>query len=167
MSTVDSSTEALARAIEAAKAAWPGVVVSDEAFGAFVRARAGDATLADALRDLAATDLYLACACATGDAAPITAFERRYFPEIGAVLARVRDATIAADDVKQALREKLFVGERPRSPSTQGKARSRRGSASPRCAWCSTWCAVRRKSRSTARRSSRSRAPRRTSSCSC
>jgi RNA polymerase sigma-70 factor (ECF subfamily) len=101
-----SSSEELARAIADARAAWSGVVVSDEAFRSFLAEKLPpDAKLAD----VAVSDLYLACACAAADASAIDAFERRYFPEIGAVLARVRDASINADDVRQSLREKLFV----------------------------------------------------------
>ncbi|MCH9683626.1 MAG: sigma-70 family RNA polymerase sigma factor [Deltaproteobacteria bacterium] len=66
-----------------------------------------DATQWDAL---AAADLHLACACATGNQLALGVFERRYG---GAVLAKatkmVRDG-VTADEVRQQVWHKLFVG---------------------------------------------------------
>ncbi len=68
------------------------------------------APLADALSAMRAADLYLACACSRGDSAAIAAFETRYFGEIDGVLARIRSPRVLGDDVRQMLRERLFVG---------------------------------------------------------
>ena len=56
-------------------------------------------------------DLYLACACARGDLVALAAFERAFFGEIDSALARVGRKAPPADEVRQLVRHKLFVGE--------------------------------------------------------
>jgi RNA polymerase sigma-70 factor (ECF subfamily) len=92
------------------RTAWPGLALEDEAFVAFVAERLpGEGDVKDLVADLPAADLYLACACAHGIAAAVEAFDRRYFGDVDAVLARIRVPGATADDVRQMLREKLFV----------------------------------------------------------
>jgi RNA polymerase sigma-70 factor (ECF subfamily) len=114
----------LARLLAQARSAWPGIDVADERFAALVAEKSPDGVTPEEQLELPAADLYLACACAGGDAGAITAFERHHFSAIDAVLARVRDPTLAADDVRQALREKLFVaspGAPPKIAEYAGK----------------------------------------------
>lgn len=98
-----------------ARAAWPGVALEDEDFVAYLGARlsaAGDgATLRQALAAIHAEDLYLACACARGQAAALAAFDERYLSQaqVGAMLARQRAAPAQIDEVRQQVREKLLV----------------------------------------------------------
>ena len=98
---------ALAPALAEARARWPGVAVAPDAFTAWIAARLPDETppppapaleLERALAALRLTDLYLACACAAGDNKALAAFDAAYLR-----------AAKASDDVKQRLREKLFV----------------------------------------------------------
>jgi RNA polymerase sigma-70 factor, ECF subfamily len=82
----------------------------------FVDDRLGaEADRADAALERAA-DLYLACACLTGAAGAIAAFEREHRGDIDAALVRLALPPDLRDEVRQRLREKLFVadGERPR-----------------------------------------------------
>ena len=86
-------------------AAWPGVRVDEQVFSAYLAERgAGEATHEHA------ADLYVACACARGDARAIGAVDERYLAGLSAHLARRGFALDLADDVVQAMRERLFVG---------------------------------------------------------
>ena len=69
--------------------------------------------MAGSRRAAATTDageLYLACACATGNAAAIRAFEARYFTCIASVVRRLQLPDDDAHEVAQTLRQRLFVG---------------------------------------------------------
>jgi RNA polymerase sigma-70 factor (ECF subfamily) len=57
-----------------------------------------------------APDLYLACACLARARGALEAFDRAHLRLTGAYLARMRPSATFVDDVRQALREKLFVG---------------------------------------------------------
>jgi RNA polymerase sigma-70 factor (ECF subfamily) len=96
---------------EGARAAWPDVEVSAAEFFAYVTERAApeaDGDLAGALRKLKASDLYLACACARGDARAIARFEVRYLGEVDRAL---RASATTIDETKQVLRRRFFVSE--------------------------------------------------------
>ncbi len=99
----------------AAREAWPGVDVSQEELRAFVLARAGGAPGEAPEGGPAAEphyrDLYLACACARGDAAALRALEGAFFGQVDAVVAKVGGTAPSADEVRQLLRHKLFVAE--------------------------------------------------------
>lgn len=107
---------ALGERIAAARRAWPGVELGDEAFVDALGERLGDGAPVAGLAALCVDDLYLACACAAGDAHALAAFERCY---AGALAATFRGfAAHGSDgaDLKQALRERLFVGHDGRPP---------------------------------------------------
>lgn len=93
--------------LAAAQAAWPGIVVPPEVFRAYLRER----NISDPER---AADLYIACACSRGDARAIAALEARHFGEIDRTLIRRRLPAASIAEVKQILREKLFVTRPPR-----------------------------------------------------
>jgi RNA polymerase sigma-70 factor (ECF subfamily) len=63
--------------------------------------------LHEAVASTSAADLYLACACARGDAAALDAFERHFLRPIAERVAR--SETAFAEDVVQTLRVKLLV----------------------------------------------------------
>jgi len=92
------------------RAAWPGFVVDASALVAFV-GRQITADLADAALDgLRPADLYLACGCAQQITAAIGAFDRDYMREVDIALARMRIGPPRLADVKQLVRQRLFVG---------------------------------------------------------
>jgi len=103
----------LAPHVAEARAAWPTVVVPDEAFVAFVAERLPEGPDDDALGGLSFRDLYLACACARKDPVALDVFEERYAAELRAIHARMRDVPIDGDEVLQRLRQKLFVDSPP------------------------------------------------------
>lgn len=110
----------LAAHVEAAHAAWPDLVVADAAFVTHLARRFPDDGGAAELRTVRAADVYLALACAGGDAAAIAALEAAYFGEIDAAAARTRAGATLATEVKQHVRRILFVAEGDR-PAAAGE----------------------------------------------
>jgi RNA polymerase sigma-70 factor (ECF subfamily) len=97
------------------RAAWPDVHVEPRALVAFVAGHldASDASPGEveaALDGLRGGDLTLACACAAGDPAALAAFDRHYMKEVDIALARMRVGPPRSHDVKQLVRQRLFVG---------------------------------------------------------
>lgn len=121
---------ALSGFLAAGRRAWPGLVVSEDDFLAHLAKLAnGEEATAAELTSLRGADLFLACACARGSTKAIRALEEAYFGEVDQALARARPAGVAADDLKQHLREKLFVareGEAPKIAEYSGRGELRR-----------------------------------------
>jgi len=84
----------------AAREAWPGVEVALEEFAAWLALHEGATH---------ASDLYLACACARGDAEALRRFEEEVLPRVGGALRRLDPSAAFADEVRQILRQRLFV----------------------------------------------------------
>ncbi|MCX5744211.1 MAG: sigma-70 family RNA polymerase sigma factor [Proteobacteria bacterium] len=92
------------------RAAWPDITVDAKVIVEFI-ARHVSSELADAALDgLRPADLYLACACAQGMHVAIVAFDRDYMKEVDIALARMRINGARLADVKQLVRQRLFVG---------------------------------------------------------
>jgi RNA polymerase sigma-70 factor (ECF subfamily) len=90
-----------------AREAWPALTVSDEAFLTYVAERV---TARDPMASLKSSDLYIACACLGGETQALLALETRCFPDVEHALARMKLSAARVDDVKQGLRQHLFVG---------------------------------------------------------
>jgi RNA polymerase sigma-70 factor (ECF subfamily) len=97
------------------------VPLSAEAFVAHVSARLAEGDVLAGLASLQMRDLYLAAACAARVTGALEAFERELGGEVERAVRRhmSRGRAVAADDVGQMLREKLFVG-RPDAPPKIG-----------------------------------------------
>ncbi len=92
------------------RAAWPAFALDARDVVEFV-ARQATAELADAALDgLRPADLYLACACARQVPGAIAAFDRDYMREVDVALTRMRIGPPRLHDVKQLVRQRLFVG---------------------------------------------------------
>ena len=92
------------------RATWPQLAVDATAVVAFV-GRQATAELADAALDgLRPGDLYLACACALQAPGAIAAFDRDFMREVDIALARMRVGAPRLSDIKQLVRQRLFVG---------------------------------------------------------
>lgn len=92
------------------RAAWPELPVEAHHVVAFI-GRQVTADLAEAALDgLRPADLYLACACAHQLPAAIAAFDRDYMKEVEIALSRMRVTGARLADVKQLVRQRLFVG---------------------------------------------------------
>ncbi len=94
--------------LEAARQAWPRFSLTQEQFVRAVAERS-PAAAAGELDRLHATDLYLACACAEGDPLAIAELERLHLKPLPALLVRKGTSADVADEVVQALRERLLV----------------------------------------------------------
>jgi RNA polymerase sigma-70 factor (ECF subfamily) len=99
-------------AVAQGRAAWHGVDVPDDAFASYVLARAAGSDPSE----LQVRDLYLACACARGDADAIAVFERDFVAPLAAIVARSGSPRHVGAEVTQRLRERLLVGEGGRLP---------------------------------------------------
>ena len=101
---------ALAEALAASRAAWPGIEVAPDRFLAHLTRRVSrDVPLADALRGVCVADLFLACAIEAGDAAALRVFETAYLAQVEAAIAHLDGGTALADDVRVAVRERVLA----------------------------------------------------------
>jgi RNA polymerase sigma-70 factor (ECF subfamily) len=101
----------LEQVVTAASAAWPGVNLPVEEFLPYLAQRLREgATPADVL-NLHAADLYLACACARGDATAIAAFEARCLTVVDQALAPLHVDSDALAEIKQEIRRTLLVAD--------------------------------------------------------
>lgn len=97
----------------AARAAWPAVDLQPDVFAAYLCTRVPAGVEPElALRQMQTVDLYLACACARGDARAIAALDQHYLSVVDQKLTRMTgmDADIV-DDVKQRLRCRLLLAD--------------------------------------------------------
>ena len=104
--------------LAAARSTWPAFTVADETFLPYVASRlpgtpdaldAPDgASIIDALAEMRASDLYLACACAHGDDRAIAIFDAEY---LGPIFPLPRHLAAISADVRQLASMKLFVRE--------------------------------------------------------
>lgn len=93
------------------RAAWPDLAVDAAAVVAFIGRQITSTELAEAALDgLRPADLYLATACALKLTAALAAFDRDYIREVDIALARMRMPPERVADVKQLVRQRLFVG---------------------------------------------------------
>jgi RNA polymerase sigma-70 factor (ECF subfamily) len=98
---------ALRALFEEGARSFPGIPLAVEAFVAHLAARASG-ELPPAGRG---ADLYLACACAARAPGALEAFERTQLAQVGAHIARLRPTPAFVDEVRQEVRDKLYVGK--------------------------------------------------------
>ena len=101
------STAEVARILQSGRAAWPEIPVPHPIHDLIQERIEGE----DEPQNLAADEIFLACACALGERAALDAFERRYFAVIPAVLSRLSLGRDEIDEIQQRLRLRLFVAE--------------------------------------------------------
>jgi RNA polymerase sigma-70 factor (ECF subfamily) len=101
----------LSELLERGRTSWPDIVVEDKAFFRYVSDRLPDGDSEGALESLHASDLYLACACAMSDARALAAFETHFLSAVPRFIGKIDNSDEFADEVKQHLRRKLFVGD--------------------------------------------------------
>lgn len=111
----DELAARIGRELAAARERWPDATVTDQALADAVRERvAAQRDPGAALARLRVEDLLLARWCASGDPRALAAFERAHRADLDAIVARFRRLPVPEDELRQAVRIKLFVGERPR-----------------------------------------------------
>jgi RNA polymerase sigma-70 factor (ECF subfamily) len=105
----------LNRIYDEGRAAWPSLNADREGF---VRHFSGRGVGESAF---VASELYIAYACAAGVAGAIEAFERTFMSRVNNYLARMNPTDAFMDDVRQTMREKLFVGAAPKISDYSGR----------------------------------------------
>jgi len=96
---------ALRRLFDEGQRAWPDVELGIEAFVGYLAERAGGPLPSE----VRGPDLYLACACVTRGRGAIESFDRTYLARMGAYLARLGPTPAFVDEVRQEVRDKLFM----------------------------------------------------------
>lgn len=116
--------ERLQGVLTQAKAGWPGLKVSEEAFVQHLASLLpDDEDAASTLEQMHVADVYLSLACALGDPGAIEALERDVLPHATVALGQGTMAQLK-DDVVQTLRMKLLVsadGGLPRIAGYSGR----------------------------------------------
>jgi RNA polymerase sigma-70 factor (ECF subfamily) len=92
------------------RAAWPDLAVIAKDVVAFVGRQVTPELAEAALDGLRPADIYLACACSKNVAGAVTAFDREYMREVDIALERMRITAARVADIKQLVRQRLFVG---------------------------------------------------------
>ena len=92
------------------RAAWPDIAVDAKDVVAFIGRQITEDLADGALDGLRPADLYLAAACAKQVPGAINTFDRDYMKEVDIALARMRIGPPRLADVKQLVRQRLFVG---------------------------------------------------------
>jgi RNA polymerase sigma-70 factor, ECF subfamily len=111
--------ERLAAGVAAARARWPPAPAAGAASADHVAGRlAPHADLAAAVVRLHVEDLFLAWWASTGDSAGIAAFEAAFAEDVALLVRRFHK--LPAEDLRQRLRIKLFVGGPTAAPSIHG-----------------------------------------------
>lgn len=99
--------ELLREHYSAGQAQWAPVSLAPECFVRHLARHLPEGSLG-ALRQLQASDLYLACACAKGDRHALLAFEQQVLQRVPSRLGALPEATV--DEVLQLLRQRLLMG---------------------------------------------------------
>lgn len=101
---------ALAALLARAAAAHPGLTLEGAAFAAHLGRAAGPEwpAVSRLLAEAAVEDLYLACACALGDAAAVAHARARYRAAFHGYLARLKLTDGELDDLQQSLWERML-----------------------------------------------------------
>jgi RNA polymerase sigma-70 factor, ECF subfamily len=107
---VEDLEDELARLVDEAQTANPGIAVDPVRFVAHVAERvAAEPDPVAAVHQLRLDQLYLALACADGQAAALAMLEREHFHHVDAAVAQLRLDQHVRDEVKQRLRVRLLT----------------------------------------------------------
>ena len=104
---------AIERIVASAVDAWPGVFIDPEVFEVYVRERVPEEAGLSAVHG---DDLYLAAACALGDARAAAWLDRAFLRALPQRIASVGLSADAVDELVQGLRERLLLGREGRAP---------------------------------------------------
>ncbi len=102
--------ELVRRAIAATSALWPGISVDASGFSGHL----ANLSVADPDLEARGAELALCYACLRGDAVALRILERDYLSKIAPAIARVNRSDEFVDEIRQAVRERLLMGEAPR-----------------------------------------------------
>ena len=114
---VDHDGRWIVAGLAAARAQWPAVAVADHVIASHVEQK----WTATHFAKLRLPELFLACACAHRDPAAIALFEGAYFSEIDTVVSRFPSLPLTNDDIRQKLRESLYLRDPPALAGFDGR----------------------------------------------
>jgi RNA polymerase sigma-70 factor (ECF subfamily) len=121
LASVPELEQVLSDAVVAGRSAWRDVALSADRFVSYLARRApAEGDVVQGLRGLNLIDLYIACACNDGNPRAIAALEQHGFGDLESALRRLRFRAAQIDDVKQRLRQELFVPVPGRIPGIAG-----------------------------------------------
>ena len=96
------------RLFEEGRRAWPALELPLEIFADHLASLASDGALSEGFH---VADVYLASACAARVRGAVDAFERAHMRRVERYLANMAPSPAFVDEVRQVVREKLFVGK--------------------------------------------------------
>lgn len=99
-------SDELAALVQAARARWPALPIDEGSLASYLGARLTPEVAGKPW----SVDLVLAWACSRGDAVALGIVEREVWPSLDGKLGRLGAPEDVVADVKQELREELFVG---------------------------------------------------------
>ncbi|MFO0598023.1 MAG: transcriptional regulator [Myxococcaceae bacterium] len=105
----EALADALVTVISTARAQWPGVGLDDHDFAAFLAART-----AGPLEQVRGSELFVAWAALQRDPAALAALDGQFISKIDKAVASIDANPAFIDEVRQLVRERLLIGERPR-----------------------------------------------------
>jgi RNA polymerase sigma-70 factor (ECF subfamily) len=114
--------ELLGNAWEQARRVWPETTLEIRPYARHLGERVAELEneWESVLVSLRTSDLYLACACVHRAPGALSAFESAYLEKLDLRLAAVHESETFLDDVRQALRCRLFVGDAEHPPRIGG-----------------------------------------------
>src|SRR5215472_15312002 len=114
--SAEAIDRALASMLASAQASWPTLDVPKEQFFLHVARHLGPGDTLGALASVRASDLYLAFSCSLQNAEALSLFDRHYRAELDRAISRIHARGADPDDLRQILRQKLFVDCDGRGP---------------------------------------------------
>ncbi|MCY1073039.1 RNA polymerase subunit sigma-70 [Archangium lansingense] len=117
LEAVEGLEALLSKHVEAARAAWPTLKFPAEAFVRHLARHLPAGKSSEVMHILHGADLYLACACATGEPSALGAFEQHILRHIPARLGALSPSMV--EEVLQVLRERLLVGSEGTPPKLE------------------------------------------------
>jgi RNA polymerase sigma-70 factor (ECF subfamily) len=106
-----------------ARARWPGVNLSDEDFAAYLATHVPVGR--PRLEEARIHELFLAYACVRRDPSAIAHFDKTYFADLDDLYKRFDYLPASLDDVRQRVRERLYLCETPSLRRYQGRGELR------------------------------------------
>ena len=122
----ESLEPALRALLQAGREAWPDLTLDEREFAAHLARHAPrDEDPLEWLASVRGADLYLACGCALLQPAALSAFDRQLLAKVPGILQRHRTSPEVSEEVRQLLRERLFLpprgDDRPRIAGYSGR----------------------------------------------
>jgi RNA polymerase sigma-70 factor, ECF subfamily len=118
----------LERQLAEIAATWPTVAIDETRYlqrlGAVIERRA-DEPLRRVIETMPAADLYLAAACAAGDAAALATFRAELVPGLRQALGTLGIPPATIDETEQRVLVMLFVGDAPQIAGYTGRGKLR------------------------------------------